>query len=231
VTERPQHRRPSVVAFDVVGTLFSLEPLSVRLKEAGFADSALAEWFSRFLHAAVALDVANVYAPFRDVAIATLDVMATERALASPKSVAEKIVQATSELPAHSDARPAIQGLRDAGIRIIALTNGSAQTTRHLFKQAGLEDFVERMVSIDEVRHWKPRAEVYLHAANVAGVPPARMCLVTAHAWDILGARHAGLLTGWLARKEKKFHPTMGTPDFSGETLTDVVATLTTLEP
>ena len=138
MTQRTQDRRPSVVAFDVVGTLFSLEPLSVRMKEAGFPDSALAEWFSRFLHAAVALDIADIYAPFREVAVATLEVMATERELASPKSVAEKIVQATSELPAHRDARPAFQGLRDAGIRIIALTNGSAQTTQHLLKQAAL---------------------------------------------------------------------------------------------
>jgi 2-haloacid dehalogenase len=231
VTQRTQHRRPSVVAFDVVGTLFSLEPLSVRLREAGFPESALAEWFSRFLHAAVALDVAEVYAPFREVAIGTLEVMATEKALASAKSVAEKIVQATSELPAHPDAGPAFQRLRAAGIRIVALTNGSAQTTEHLLKQAALEGFVERIVSIDEVRHWKPRADVYLHAASVAGVPPARMCLVAAHAWDILGARHAGFLTGWVARKERKFHPAMGAPDISGETLTDVVAALTTLAP
>jgi 2-haloacid dehalogenase len=152
-----------------------------------------------------------------------------EKRLASPKSVAEKIVQATAQLPAQPDARPAFQGLRDAGIRIIALTNGSAQTTQHLLKQASLEDCVERIVSIDEVRHWKPRAEVYVHAANVAGVPPARMCLVAAHAWDILGARHAGFLTGWVAHKEKKFHPAMGIPDFSGETLTDVVAALIAL--
>ena len=231
MTQRAQHRRPSVVAFDVVGTLFSLEPLSVRLKGAGFPDTALAEWFSRFLHTAVALDIADVYAPFREVAVGTLEVMATERELASPKSVAEKIVQATSELPAHPDARPAFQGLREAGIRIIALTNGSAQTTQHLLKQAGLEGFVERTVSIDEVRHWKPRAEVYLHAASVAGVPPEHMCLVAAHAWDILGARHAGLLTGWIARKEKKFHSAMGIPDLSGETLTNVVAALIALEP
>lgn len=155
--------------------------------------------------------------------------MAAERGLASARPVAEKIIQGMSELPAHPDVRPAFQGLRDAGIRIMALTNGSVQTTQHLLRQAGQETFVERIVSIEEVRHWKPRAEVYLHAASVAGVPPARMCLVAAHAWDILGANHAGLLTAWVARKEKIFHSAMGAPDVAGDTLTDVVATVLAL--
>lgn len=64
MTQRTEPRRPSVVAFDVVGTLFSLEPLTLRLKEAGFLETALAEWFSRFLHASVALDVADVFVRF-----------------------------------------------------------------------------------------------------------------------------------------------------------------------
>jgi 2-haloacid dehalogenase len=111
----------------------------------------------------------------------------------------------------------------------VALTNGSAQTTQHLLKQAALEPFVARVVSIDKVRHWKPRVEVYLHAANVAGVPPVGLCLVAAHAGDILGANHAGLLTAWVARKEKKFHTAMEAPDVTGELLTDVVAQIVDL--
>lgn len=63
----PQHRRPSVVAFDVVGTLFSLDPLNLRLADAGFGETALSEWFARFLRAAAALDVAGVFVPFREV--------------------------------------------------------------------------------------------------------------------------------------------------------------------
>ena len=99
----------------------------------------------------------------------------------------------------------------------------------HLLKQAGLEEYIERIVSIEEVRHWKPHAEVYRHAASVAGVPPVRMCFIAAHSWDILGANHAGLLTAWVARKEKKFHSAIGAPDVTGETLTDIVATLVAL--
>jgi 2-haloacid dehalogenase len=67
--------RPDVVAFDVVGTLFSLGPVAARLQETGLPEGALDEWFARFLRDAFALDTAARYAPFREVAQATLEVM------------------------------------------------------------------------------------------------------------------------------------------------------------
>lgn len=58
------------------------------------------------------------------------------------------------------------------------------------------------------------------------GLAPQQIALVAAHAWDIVGASRAGLLTGWVSRKEKTFHRAMGTPTVSGDELTDVVASL-----
>jgi 2-haloacid dehalogenase len=229
MTPHTGHRRPAVVAFDVVGTLFSLEPLRFRLGEAGFPETALAEWFARVLHAAVARDVAGTFVPFRDVAATTLEVMAAERGLASSRAAADEIVHGMSELPAYPDVGPAFEELWEAGIRIVALTNGGAQTTSHLLARAGLARFIETIISIDEVGHWKPHPSVYRYAVSIAGVPPVRMCLVASHAWDVLGANRAGLLTAWVARKEKRFHAAMGVPDVTGETLIDVVAELVAL--
>jgi 2-haloacid dehalogenase len=55
------------------------------------------------------------------------------------------------------------------------------------------------------------------------------MALVAAHAWDILGARRAGLLTAWVSRKETTFHPTMGTPTVVGPDVAEAVAALARL--
>lgn len=96
------------------------------------------------------------------------------------------------------------------------LTNGSAPVTARLLEQAGLGRFVERTISIDEVRRWKSSAPVYRHAAAVLGVEPERLALVATHAWDVLGAGRAGLLTGWAARREVSFHPAMPPPTVVG---------------
>lgn len=61
-----------------------------------------------------------------------------------------------------------------------------------------------------------------MHAAKVAGVAPAQLALVAAHAWDTHGAGRAGLITGWVQRQEKRYPSTMAAPDVQGETLVQV---------
>jgi 2-haloacid dehalogenase len=217
---------PTAVAFDVVETLFSLEPLRPRLKDAGLPDSALGEWFARFLRDAFALEVAGVYEPFRDVAAATLEVMLDEHGRSATAEMIDAVLKGFSELPPHADVAPAFEQLKDAGVRVATLTNGSATVTHRLLERAALDRFVERTIAIDEVRHWKPHRDVYVYAARVLGVPGERLALVAAHAWDVMGAGRAGLLTGWVTRREARFTGAMPPPTVVGRTLPDVVAGL-----
>jgi 2-haloacid dehalogenase len=201
-----QRTRPTVVAFDVVGTLFSLDPIAVRMRQAGLPEGRLTEWFARFLRDAFALDATGGYVPFRQVAGGALEVMLAEHGL--PASSAAAVLQGFPELPPHPDVRPAFEQLRGAGIRVAALSNGAAETTRRLLERAELASFVERIISIDEVRRWKPHRE----------------------AWDVLGADRAGLTTAWVSREETAFQPAMGEPTVRGRTLTEVVEALLALK-
>jgi 2-haloacid dehalogenase len=221
--------RPDVVAFDVVGTLFSLDPVAARLQEVGFPPGAIDEWFARFLRDAFALDTTGRYAPFREIAGGTLEVMLVEKLGQAAPAAISRVLEVFRELPPHPDVRPALERLEQGRIRTVALTNGAATTTDQLLRRAGLDPLVERVISIDEVQRWKPRPDIYLHAALVVGVSPARLALVAAHAWDIAGANAAGLVTGWVSRKEKFFHRAMGAPAVSGATLIDVVEALLSL--
>lgn len=224
-------QRPKVVAFDVVETLFSLEPMRERLRVLGLPGEALEIWFARLLRDAVALDASGTYKSFGEVARGTLEVLLAEFDCSSPASALDQALAGMSELAAHADAAPALQLLHGAGMRIIALTNGHADTTHRLLERARLNQFVERVVSIDEVRRWKPAREVYLHAAKAVGVAPGELALVAAHAWDVHGASRAGLVTGWVSRLEKKFLPGMNPPDVTGDTLTEVGQRLLALPP
>lgn len=223
--------RPKVVAFDVVETLFSLEPLRAHLAILGLTGAALEIWFARLLRNAFALDASGVYKPFGEVARATLEVFLVEYQFAADAPALDRALAGFAEMPAYADAAPALQLLRQAGVRIVTLTNGHADTTHRLLERARLDGLVERVVSIDEVRRWKPAREVYLHAAKMAGVAPGEIALVAAHAWDVHGASCAGLVTGWVSRLEKHFHPGMNPPDVTGDTLTEVGQRLLALPP
>ena len=66
---------------------------------------------------------------------------------------------------------------REAQVRLITLTNGSAATTSTLLERARLDGYVEQVVSVEAVRRWKPAPEPYRHAAAACGVPTERMAL------------------------------------------------------
>lgn len=223
-------RRVQAVLFDVIETLFPLEPIRRKLLQSGLPQGALDTWFARMLRDAFALDAAGTYRGFREVAAGALEVTFAAHGAPVSQSQLDGVLGAFAALDPHPDAAAAFERLHEAGVEISTLTNGSAETTRKLLERASLIGMVRHVIGIDEVKHWKPRREVYLHGVRTAGSEPRRVALVAAHAWDILGAREAGLATGWVSRLEKTFQPAMGRPDVSGPDLVSAVDGLLALQ-
>jgi 2-haloacid dehalogenase len=105
----------------------------------------------------------------------------------------------------------------------VTLSNGAAQSTQGLLRRAELEPLVARVFSIDEVSRWKPFPEPYLHTAAELGLQPGELAMVAVHAWDVHGAKQAGLMTGWANRLEGHWNTAMTRPDVTGSSLVEVV--------
>jgi 2-haloacid dehalogenase len=220
--------RPAVVAFDVIETLMSLEPLRGKLSEIGQPPHLLEAWYTRTVRDGMALSATGDYAAFTDVAEAAL------RGLVNYSVSDEQVAQVMAgfnDLPAFPDALPAITSLTEAGLRVACLTNGSAYLASSFVNRTGLGSGVERVISVEEVYRWKPAGVVYRYAAEVLNVPSDRLALVAAHDWDCHGAKRAGLTAGWVSRKSGGFGAPFAAPDVVGEDLTEVAAKLLALEP
>ena len=220
--------RLAVVAFDVIETLASLEPLRDRLVKAGQPPGLLETWYTRILRDGMALSMTGDYSPFADVAEAALRGLTHDTI--SDDQVAQ-LMAGFGELPAYPDALPAVRRLSEAGLPVACLTNGPADLISAFVERAGLGPWVNRVISVGEVFRWKPAGVVYLYAAEIMGVAPDRMALVAAHDWDCHGAKRAGLITGWVSRKSGGFGAPFAPPDVTGEDLTEVAAKLLDLEP
>lgn len=219
-------RRPLIIAFDVVETLFALEPLRDRLIEAGQPGHVLELWFARLLRDAFALCASGGFRPFADIAASAL---ASASGHALPDDTVQEIVAGFAELDPHPDVEPAMRRAVDAGIDVIALTNGSAETTQALLERAGVQRHVRQVVSVDDVQRWKPAPEIYRYAAKTCHVEPEQIALVAVHGWDTHGAHEAGLVTGWVSRLEGRFPPIFAQPDVIGDDLVEVVDALLVL--
>src|SRR5580698_11004468 len=161
--------RPAVVAFDVIGTLMSLEPLRERFTQIGQPPHLLEAWYTRTLRDGMALSAAGDFVPFTDVAEAALRGLTSYTV--SDEQVAQ-IMAGFSELPAFPDAVSAVTSLTDAGLRVACLTNGSSFLASSFVNRSGLGSLVDRVISVGEVYRWKPATLVYLYAAEVMRVPP-----------------------------------------------------------
>jgi 2-haloacid dehalogenase len=218
--------RPDVVVFDVVETLASLDEVAARLAACGLGRSVLAGWFTRLLRDGMALTMTGGFAGFAEVAASALQ---TETGDALSDAQMARIVAGFSELSPQPDAAPAIRAAVAAGLRVFTLSNGAAATTREFLGRAGVAADVEAVLSIDDVRAWKPAPAVYRHAVVTAGVPSEPVALVAVHSWDLHGARQAGLTTGWAPRLEGAPTPLFGAADVRGDTLDGVIHALAAL--
>ncbi|HEX2944021.1 MAG TPA: haloacid dehalogenase type II [Rhodopila sp.] len=214
--------RPRAVAFDIIETTFSLQSLRPRLQARGLPPAALDVWFTRILRDAFALAATGVFVPFTDIATAALHTLAAEHGLAPDANGDAAVLRGFGELEPQPDAAEAMQALKAAGIPILAVSNGAAATTRKLLDRSGLAPLVQHVISVTDIRKWKPLPDIYRHAAAVAGIAPAELALMAVHAWDVHGAKCAGLTTGFVARGQP-FPNFMAAPDISAESLVEAV--------
>lgn len=221
-------KRPAAIAFDIVGTVFPLAPLRPVIQALGLPAGALEGWFAAGLRDAFALSAAGDFKPFATVLESALDEVLAEHALVPAKGARAALLEQFKHLPARPDAREAFEIAARAGKPIIALSNGAAATTRSLLKNAGLDKLVAHVVSVDEVRLFKPRREIYDRAARVAKVKRRRLALVAVHSWDINGAKAAGLTTAYVSA-DRPFSSVMRTPDVEAGSLSEAVRRLVTL--
>ncbi|MFO7704666.1 MAG: haloacid dehalogenase type II [Halopseudomonas sp.] len=211
--------KPAVIVFDVIETLFPLEPLRAKLEGAGLPGHALETWFAQLLRNAFALNATDSYSAFRDIAVDALQAQASAHGQTLTPDQLSGIIGTFAQLDAYDDVAPTMARLAESGIRLVALTNGSAEVTKKLLERAKVSHFIEHVISVDEVQLWKPRKEVYLHCAQRCGVEPSAMMLIAAHSWDVHGANKAGLRTAFLRRQGQSFAQVMQQPELYADDL------------
>lgn len=206
---------PRAVAFDVMGTLFDLGALRERLRESGAPDATLEAWFGRTLHNAASLTLVGEFRPFSEIAAGALRTTLVQLDL--DEELSESVLPLLGRLPAYPDARPALERLREAGVRTATLTNGGAEHTEGLLESAGLRELVDEVVTVAEVAAYKPHPAPYGQLLERLGTDAAATALVAAHGWDVLGARAAGLDAVWVERLERRWPFPVDEPPRAGD--------------
>jgi 2-haloacid dehalogenase len=198
---------PRVIVCDVNETLLDLHALEPQFADVFGDANVLEEWFANVLLYSEVATIAGPYVDFASVGGATLDMMAKGRGIVLSANQKSGILQGMLRLPAHPDVKGALQMLRDAGLRLVTLTNSAPAAVQQQLANSGLSHYFERAFSVDAVRRFKPAAEVYTSVADALAIPVGELRLVAAHAWDIWGALRAGYAAAFVSRPGKALCP------------------------
>jgi 2-haloacid dehalogenase len=110
------------------------------------------------------------------------------------------LLEAYRRLPSFPDALPAIRGLRAAGFKLAAFSNGVESSLRALLEHAGILPHLDAVVSVDDLKTYKPKPRVYRYLAKRLGLPLQSTWLASSNGWDAIGAKAAGLRAAWIKR-------------------------------
>ena len=210
-----------VLVFDVNETLLDLTTLHDPFARA-FGDAApMDEWFARLLHGSLVATLTDSYEDFAWIGRRALDAVASRRGRELREAERRAILGTMRELPAHPEVPDALSRLRSAGFPLATLTNSSPEMARAQLEHAGILDLFDQVLSVEEVRRYKPAPEPYHLAAERLGVEPSDVRMVAAHDWDVWGAMQAGCAAAYIARTAVPF--VLGRPpDVTGPDLSAV---------
>ena len=212
----------SVIAFDVNETLLDLKALDHHF-EALFGSATLrGQWFAQMLQLAFVGGLTGVYVDFTSAQRAALRMLAERHGVALDDATVAEVVDGMRTLPAHPEVAEALGMLAGTSLRLVALTNSTAEVADAQLIHAGLRDHFELALSADTVRALKPAAAAYRHVAQECGVALSEVRLVAAHAWDVSGALAAGARAAFVARPGMVLSPLGAAPDIVGTDLADV---------
>jgi 2-haloacid dehalogenase len=211
-----------IYVFDVNETLLDLSTLDPLFTET-FGDAASRrEWFSRMLQLAFVSTITSEYRDFGTLGAAALDMLASQRGVSLQSERRTALLQGLRLLQPHPEVSASLKRLREAGLRLVSLTNSTLAVSQAQLAYANLENFFERNFSADTVRRLKPAPEPYQMVSRELGVPLADLCLVAAHTWDIAGALKAGCSAAFIARPGMVLDPSAVRPNIVGADLREI---------
>ena len=219
-----------VCVFDVNETLLDIGSLDPLFERAFGNAGVRRSWFLQVLQSAFVATITDTYSEFGAIGAAALEMTAEREGVRLSEEDRRAILGGMRELPPHPEVPAALDLLRDAGLRLAALTNNTAEVAEAQLENAGLSDRFEKILSADAVRRLKPAPEPYRAAAEALGVGTAGVRLVAAHAWDVAGAMRAGCAAAFVARPGMVLDPLAEPPDVVGTDLSEVAASIVAAE-
>lgn len=190
-----------IFVFDAYGTLFDVHSAIGRCRaDAGPDADRMSEiWRAKQLEYSWTLTLAGHYADFWTLTERALD-HAFARVPSVPKTLKPKLLDCYFRLDAFPDARTTLRALKDKGHKTGILSNGSPDMLKGAVDSAGIGGDLDTALSVDALKMFKPRPEVYALVTDFFKCNPADVTFVSSNRWDVMAGTSVGFRSIWVNR-------------------------------
>lgn len=185
--------------FDAYGTLFDVHSAIRRHATGPDAERMSDIWRTKQLEYTWTLTLAEKYLDFWTLTERALD-FALARVPSIDKALKPQLLNAYRELDAFPDAVATLRALKARGDRTAILSNGSPAMLNAAVTAAGMSAELDAVLSVDSVRMFKPRRQVYALVTDGFGIAAGDVTFVSSNRWDVMGASAVGFKTFWINR-------------------------------
>ena len=220
----------SVLVFDVNETLLNLASFRPEFKRIFGDEAIISRWFAQLTQNSWIATITSTYQDFGELAVDALELLAKKQGVTLADDDGERIIQTMSSLKPHDDVVDGLEMLKEAGFRMAALTNSPYRILKPQLSNAGISKYFEQMLSVDEVKLFKPHRNVYEMGAEKLGITTGEMRMIACHNWDTTGAMRANCKAAFVARPGFALSKLDEQPDVVESVLTNVAAKIIAIE-
>jgi 2-haloacid dehalogenase len=190
------------LAFDVYGTLINTHGVISALEKlvGNKASDFSRMWREKQLEYSFRRGLMQNYENFSVCTRNALDYTIAYFKLEFSNENRDELIHLYNELPVFDDVEAGLTEAKKAGFRIFAFSNGSAKIVESLLITSGIRDYFLGVVSVDELKSFKPNPAVYSHFLRKADAIGSETWLVSSNPFDVIGAVSFGMRAAWVKR-------------------------------
>jgi 2-haloacid dehalogenase len=185
--------------FDAYGTLFDVHSVVEAGREVTADPMTLSQtWRQKQLEYTWLRALMGRYEDFWAVTEAALRFSVRRLGLAATEAQLTRLMTAYLRLACFAEVPAALARL--AGRPRAILSNGAPLMLSAAVASAGIGAGLEHVISVDEVKTYKPSPAVYALGPARLGIPVGELLFVSSNAWDVAGAKAFGYRVAWCNR-------------------------------
>jgi 2-haloacid dehalogenase len=193
------------LAFDVYGTLIDTHGVVSKLQ--GFVGEGARNfshtWRDKQLEYSFRRGLMQNYEKFAVCTSQALDYTCTYYSVSLTDEQKNELLETYRTLPAFKDVADGLTRLQSADFRLFAFSNGSADALETLLAAAGIREFFIDVVSVDDLKSFKPNPAVYSHFLRKSGAAGSDSWMISGNPFDVIGAISAGMRAAWVKRSQE----------------------------